>query len=174
MPCFISVLIATVCALFATHSPASPLAAIPADAQGIVLIRFVKSGHLPFLHGLKGEGVYLTRNAQGRLCQVAPVPLIAGGFNGQTIGFGASQPIELVIYQAELSQRLQAGRKVISTDYDVSDRHMTQHGDIQIRSGLTLAEGFILHPRKAWSSWFGFAPAQLECEPVPEEHNGAF
>lgn len=159
-------LFSSLLSLFSTSSPAAAIDAIPQEAEGIVLINFVKSGHLPFLHGLKGEGVYLTRNPQGELCQVAPIPLIAGGFNSQTVSFGAGQPIELIVYNSELSQRLQLGGKVISADYDVSIATMEQHGDIMIRSGLTLEEGFILHPRKAWSSWFGFAPPQLECVPL--------
>lgn len=166
-------LIALILSLFITQKPtlAAPLG-IPEGAQGIVSIRFVKSGNLPFLHGLKGNGVYLTRDKQGNVCQVSPIPLIAGGFNSQEISFGAGQPIELVIYSLELSKRLQEGRKIISVDYDVSTTDMTQHGDIEIRSGLTLEEGFILHPRKAWSSWFGFAPPQLKCVLVSEQ-NGA-
>lgn len=160
-------LIGIIVSLITTQSPTvAAQTTIPEGAQGIVSISFVKAGHLPFLHGLKGEGVYLTHDEQGHLCQVSPVPLIAGGFNSQAIGFGAGQPIELVIYNPALSQRLQNGSKVISADYDVSITEMAAHGDIEIRSGLTLEEGFILHPRKAWSSWFGFAPPRLECVPV--------
>lgn len=148
------------------QSPTVVAQTIPNGALGVVSIDFVKVGHLPFLYGLKGEGRYLTYGKEGELCQVAHVPLVAGSFNSQEIGFGAGGAIELVIYNAELSERLKTGQKAVSAHYNVSIPSMMQQGDIEIVSGLTLAEGFVLHPRKAWSSWFGYHPKPLTCEPV--------
>lgn len=141
----------------------APATSLPDEALGVVYITSVKTGSLPFLHGIKGEGNYLTTNEQGELCRVEPVILVAGGFNGERIGFGQGDPITLTIYNPTVSTRLKQGKKTVSTDYNVSV-DPTAHQDIYIEQGLTLTEGFVLHPRKAWSSWFGFQPSQPDCD----------
>lgn len=141
----------------------APATSLPDEALGVVYITSVKTGSLPFLHGIKGEGNYLTTNEQGELCRVEPVILVAGGFNGEHIRFGQGDPITLTIYNPTVSTRLKQGKKTVSADYNVSV-NSTAHQDIYIEQGLTLAEGFVLHPRKAWSSWFGFQPSQPNCD----------
>ncbi|WP_067094641.1 hypothetical protein [Marinomonas atlantica] len=162
---FLVLLISVVIGALSLRASATSL---PDEALGVVYITSVKTGSLPFLHGIKGEGSYLTTNEQGELCHVEPVILVAGGFNSERIGFGQGDPITLTIYNPTVSTRLKQGKKTVSADYNVSV-NPAAHQDIYIEQGLTLTEGFVLHPRKAWSSWFGFQATQPSCHVVDAE-----
>lgn len=164
-----TLILALIGTLLSITSPAASVQDIPTGAQGVVYINSVKFGNLPFLHGIKGNGLYLTTNNKGAACIIEPVVLVAGGFNSNQFSFGQGQPIVLTIYSEEVSDRLKQGKKTASIDYDVSGPMENNHQDISIVSGLTLEEGFILHPRKAWSSWFGFKPTSLACQPIASE-----
>lgn len=72
--------------------------AIPDDAYGVVFIEKPVAGALPFLFGLKGEGRYVTHNKHGELCEVAPVPLVAGGFSGRGIEKYTEETVRIAIY----------------------------------------------------------------------------
>lgn len=163
--CFCT-LLASLITLAASSSNAA--AAIPEGALGMVSIPSVTKGSLPFLHGMKGEGRYITFNNKGQRCQVSPLPFIAGGFDGNQIGISSSPNIELAIYSQALSDQLKAGKQITSDEFDVTLEGMSYHGDISIVSGLSLEEGFIINPRKAWSSWFGTEPKPFECEVLAE------
>ncbi|MBJ7551051.1 hypothetical protein [Marinomonas ostreistagni] len=166
MHTLIVILWGLVISLFTMSAPARPLPTIPSGALGVLTITSVKIGSLPFLHGLKGEGRYLTYNAQGELCQAAPVEFIAGATTGDSIGFGERDDIELVVYNDTISKRLLAGQKTVSVDFNIDYQAHTPLTDIHITEGLLREEGFILHPHKAWSSWFGIRPSTLTCHPL--------
>lgn len=138
---------------------------LPEDALGLVIIDQVTEGSLPFLHGVTGEGHYLTRNEQGELCQISPVRFLAGSLSGQSISVQESaNSVELAVYSSALSERLKQGKKSVSAEFDVTTAQQSRLGDIKVLKGLKRVDGFILHPRKAWSSWFGFLPKHYTCE----------
>ena len=166
MHTLIVILWGVVLSLFSMSAPARSLPTVPSGAHGVLTITSVKVGSLPFLHGLTGEGSYLTYNAQGELCQAAPVKLIAGARTGDRIGFGEREDIELVVYSEVISKRLLAGQKTVSIDFNIDYQMHNPRTDIQITQGLLREEGFILHPHKAWSSWFGVHSNALKCETI--------
>jgi len=166
MHTLIAILWGFVLSLFAMSAPASALLTIPSGAHGVLTITSVKVGSLPFLHGLKGEGSYLTYNAQGELCRAAPIKFIAGARTGDSIGFGVRNDIELVVYNDTISKRLLAGQKTVSIDFNIDYQMHNPRTDIQITQGLLKEEGFILQPHKAWSSWFGVHSNTLKCETI--------
>lgn len=139
---------------------------LPKGAYGILIVEQVTKGALPFLQGIKGNGTYLTRNQDNQWCKIESVPFLAGGFTGRGIGIEQGQTIQMTIYNSQLSDRLKQGLKVISADYQVSSAEALPPEDIQINQGLSLEEGFIFHPRKAWSNWFSEPPIQPVCQPL--------
>ena len=142
--------------------------ALPNDAQGLLILDQMTTGSLPFLHGMAGEGRYITLNTAGQLCEITSVRFIAGGLTGQTIGIHPSSTIELIVYDQALSDRIKQGIKSISSDFNVSHTPQEPTGDIHIIGDLSLMDGFIIHPRKAWSSWFGFQPTDRQCTPLQD------
>lgn len=148
-------------------TPKTPLQdALPIAAEGILILDQMTAGSLPFLHGMAGEGRYITRDDTGQLCQIAAVQFIAGGFTGQGIGARHPGPIQLIVYNQRLSERIKRGEKTISSDFYVTHAPDQQTGDIHIVGNLSLNDSFIVHPRKAWSSWFGYNPSHYQCAPV--------
>ncbi|MCB1756914.1 MAG: hypothetical protein KDJ38_15435 [Gammaproteobacteria bacterium] len=144
---------------------------IPDNALGLVLVEKPMAGTLPFLFGLKGEGRYITRNDNGELCQIARVPLLAGGFNGDAIGVYSGDTVKMAIYNEQISKRLREGRKVVSGDYTFSLGETAEDVDIRVLSGLNGAEGFILHPKRRWFSWVISDYSERSCDIIAGDAN---
>ena len=145
---------------------------IPNDAYGVVVIEKPEAGALPFLFGLKGKGRYVTRNKEGELCEIAPVPLIAGGFSGRGIERYTEETIRIAIYDPQISMRLMEGKKIVSGHYTRNPSQTENDVDIEVLTGLDRAEGFVLHPRRRWLSWFNSDSRELSCV-ILDENAGA-
>lgn len=165
----ISLLITSWLVWLAPSIKAAELPDIPKGALGIVYIPHPETGSLPFLYGLKGKGRYITRNTQGQLCAIAPLPFVAGSLGGShAFGVHPGQSVVLAIYDKTLHQRLLEGKKSISARYWVTLNDDTDKGDIRIESGLTLQEGFVLFAQKFWSNWFGFHRPTYHCQSIAD------
>ncbi|WP_432452349.1 hypothetical protein ACRRS0_15125 [Agarivorans sp. QJM3NY_29] len=140
------------------------LPSIPAGAQGVVYVENASEGQLLYLHGISGKGIYVAKGEPGEVCVIPSFPVIAGGFDGQGIEIAKAKPIRLVVYSKAVSERLKAGEQVVSEDWVLSLPNSAVRGDIGIESGLSLQQGFILHPRKFWSSWFSSRWRQASCK----------
>ena len=140
------------------------LPTIPIGAIGVIEIDQVQEGNLVYLKGMKGEGRYVTRNQRGELCEIAPVPFLAGGFNGHQVSLLHREPILLSIYSADVDEQLRFGKEVTSQDAHV--RLAFGEADIVIDSGLGLSDHFILNPRPVWSSWWRLNLVRKDCEPL--------
>lgn len=139
---------------------------IPEGAFGVVQISDLIVGTLTLLKGIKGEGRYLTHNAQGDLCEVSPVRFLAGGFNGRTIGVEhGAEDIVIQVYSEEISERLMQAREVNSVDFPAARVHSSQAGWV-VTAGLETMEAFILHPQPIWASWWRYQETQLPCRPI--------
>lgn len=142
--------------------------ALPIEAEGVLILDQMTAGSLPFLHGMAGEGRYITHNDTGQLCQIAAIRFIAGGLTRQNIGVRHPGPIQLIVYDQELSERIKHGQKTLSTDFYVTHAPEQHTGDIHIVGNLSLNDSFIVHPRRAWSSWFGYQPHHYPCELITD------
>ncbi|XAW87666.1 hypothetical protein ABDK09_05590 [Vibrio sp. CDRSL-10 TSBA] len=116
---------------------------LPDKLEGMVIIPEATQGHLLYLHGLAGEGRYLTRNEQGQPCMLAPVHLIAGSISQGEIGIVDNGPIILKIHNPTLARQIREGKQIESQ----------QSADIEIVSGLDSGMHFIINPRRRWTSW---------------------
>lgn len=139
---------------------------IPDGALGVLQISDLVVGTLPLLKGIKGDGRYLTYNNQGQLCEVYPIPFLAGGFNGRNIGVehGAKEVV-IEVYSKNASERLKQANEVTSIDFR-TERIRTNLSELVVTSGLAKMEAFILHPQRIWSSWWQYKKTELPCRPV--------
>lgn len=137
---------------------------IEEGALGVLLISNVRIGNLVLLKGKKGEGRYLTRDEHGALCVAGPVKFIAGGFTGHTVGVQTGPEISIDVYSETVSTQLLAQKEIVSDDYHIT-LEPTPDADLVLSEGLSLEEGFILHPRPLWSSWLRFSAQSLNCTP---------
>lgn len=148
---------------YALSNPTLPK--IPSNALGVIQVEHVKIGSLVMLKGMKGTARYITYDGQGTLCEVSPIEFLAGGFSGDTIGIENTEDIVMSVYSTSVAEHLMNHKEVTSEDYQVALMH-TPDSDVVLESGLTLNEGFILHPRSFWSSWWHFDERPLRCTPI--------
>lgn len=143
---------------------------MPGDIKGVVIIESPKTGALLQLRGIAGRGMLISRETPTQQqdeahCVSVPMRFAAGDFGGSSIGIHSAEPIQLVIYDDEVMQKLTAGDEVVSEDYDITGQNEARLGDIKIISGLTLSYGFVLNPGEwSWLSVFGQAQNEVSCE----------
>ncbi|MGO2008253.1 hypothetical protein [Vreelandella alkaliphila] len=157
----------------ATNSPGSTVQdeqVMLGDIKGVVIIESPKTGALLQLRGIAGRGMLISRETPTQQqdeahCVSVPMRFAAGDFGGSSIGIRSVEPIQLVIYDDEVMQKLTAGDEVVSEDYDITGQNEARLGDIKIISGLTLSYGFVLNPGEwSWLSVFGQAQNEVSCE----------
>lgn len=144
--------------------------AMPDDIKGVVIIESPKTGTLLQLRGIAGRGMLIARETFTQQqdeahCVSVPMRFAAGDFGGSTSGIRTAEPIQLMIYDDEVVQKLITGDEVVSEDYDITGQNEARLGDIKIISGLTLSYGFVLNPGEwSWLSMFGQAQDEVSCE----------
>lgn len=161
---FVAGLLFLVLSLPISANSVAGLPAIPVGAVGVVEINQVQEGNLVYLKGMKGEGRYITRNQAGELCEIAPVPFLAGGFNGRDVSLLQRGPILLSVYSKAIDEQLRFGKEVTSQDARIGLDD--GEADMVIASGLSLDDHFILNPRPVWSSWWRLSLVRKDCEPL--------
>ncbi|WGY45513.1 hypothetical protein [Vibrio sp. ABG19] len=139
---------------------------LPAGLEGMVIIPKAAHGHLLYLHGLGGEGRYLSRNEHGELCMLAPLPMIAGNIRLGTIGIDESGPVILNIYNPVLARQIRHGQQIESRQWRVALPHAKQTADIEIANGLDSEMDFIINPRRRWTSWLRGGEPQPSCKTI--------
>ncbi|WP_420547742.1 DUF805 domain-containing protein [Curvivirga sp.] len=140
---------------------------IPANAKGILYFPKPSVGALNKLHGLKAEGVYITTDNNGDECVVRNIPMIAGKFGYSQFGYAETTSIEMIIFDNQASDALQKGSQIDSRDFNIATDQYKEGADIQIKS-LTDIRGyrFLIHPRRAWTSWLHGPRISPECEKI--------
>ncbi|MFD2205449.1 hypothetical protein [Kiloniella antarctica] len=125
---------------------------IPPKAHGVILIDNLKEGNLIYMRGFVGKGTYFSRNKQGEVCSISPVPIIAGDFEETDISIHKNNHLKIVIYSSEISKLLFEGKQIESGDYDTENGRPLEA--LLIETGLPFSIPFILNPRRSWTSWF--------------------
>lgn len=142
---------------------------LPVDVQGIVVIPTVAEGSLLYLHGIAGEGVYISRNEAGELCMVKPLHMVAGHFEEGGIRIHETGPLTLRIYSDRISASLKKGEQVTSESLRVTDKEDDNGSDVVIENGMSRRMHFILNPRRKWTSWLRGETPKANCKTVAEE-----
>lgn len=143
---------------------------IPEEAYGVVYIPSPLVGTLLQLRGITGKGKIYGREMSG--CFEMSTRLAAGDFGGESIAIKDSEAIELVIYSQDVMNTLVAGNEVVSDHFRVSrkisdDQTRDQNIDIQILTGLSTSQGFVVNPGEwSWSSLFGVVPDTVDCSSI--------
>ncbi|WP_375054862.1 hypothetical protein [Zobellella sp. DQSA1] len=142
---------------------------LPVDVQGRVVIPTVAEGSLLYLHGIAGEGVYISRNDEGELCMVKPLHIVAGHVEQGRIRIHESGPLTLRIYSDRVSASLKKGEQVTSENLRVTDKEGDSSSDVVIEIGMNRQMHFILNPRRKWTSWLRGERPKSGCKTVTEE-----
>ncbi|WP_445398585.1 hypothetical protein [Zobellella sp. An-6] len=142
---------------------------LPADVRGMVVIPTVAEGSLLYLHGIAGEGAYISRNEAGDLCMVKPLHIVAGHFEEGGIRIHETGPLTLRIYSDRISASLKKGEQVTSESLRVTDEEDDNGSDVVIENGMSRRMHFILNPRRKWTSWLRGETPKSNCETVAEE-----
>ncbi|MTI11364.1 DUF805 domain-containing protein [Curvivirga aplysinae] len=138
---------------------------IPAGAYGVLYFSKPSIGALNKLQGLKAEGVYITTDNNGTECAVKNIPMIAGKFGHSQFGYADIASIEMIVLDSEVSDDLKLGAQIDSRDFNIASDEDKEGVDIQIKS-LSDITGyrFLIHPRRAWTSWLHGPRISPECE----------
>lgn len=142
---------------------------LPDNVEGVVWIPQVTEGRLVYLHGIAGEGIYLSRDQQGQLCLVPSLHLIAGNFESGGIAVTQTGPVKLAVYSHSVSTALQKGEQVSSEYLRLSLHSRDEGADVAIEQGMSGQLHFILNPRRKWTSWLRGDQPQARCEPISRE-----
>ncbi|ADZ89689.1 hypothetical protein [Marinomonas mediterranea] len=154
----VSMLSLSACSSATVKAPVS----IPEDALGVVFIDSPTVGSLLYLRGIAGKGE-LIRKESHDLCYRSALRIAAGDFNGEGISIKDANTIVLAVYDPKAIKRLKEGDEIVSEDYDISVSG-EPHGDIEIISGLSLSQGFVLNPGEwSLSFLFGINEERISC-----------
>ncbi|PSJ47873.1 hypothetical protein C7H85_03410 [Zobellella endophytica] len=139
------------------------------DVEGVVVIPTIAEGRLLYLHGIAGEGVYISRNDAGELCMVKPLHIVAGNVEEGGIRIHETGPLTLRIYSDRISATLKQGEQVTSEKLRVTDKEDDSSSDVVIENGMSRQMHFILNPRRKWTSWLRGERPKSSCKTVTEE-----
>lgn len=131
---------------------------------GMIFIESPKRGTLVRLQGIVGRGELVANQSDGTCVSVA-IRIASGNFNGHGVGISGAESIHLVIHSKVITERLLAGEEVVSQHHTVGFRDAEPASDIQIASGLSVSDEFVLNPGEwSWTSLFGLAKTEVACE----------